>query len=649
MTYTQEELVNALKEAGVEQGDLVMVHTGLSSLRAMPQGVRSQEEMSAFCLQALREVLGTKGTLCVPSFTYSLGAGKIYDANVTATSGIGAFPEYFWRQPGVIRSQDPFLAVAMEGPLAASLSEEKAHTSYGKNSFFDRFVRAGGKLVTIGVGIRWATIRYHFVEIAGAPFRYLKFFSGQRMLKGELKYTEWLYSVAPYAPEADKMSRQLGFMVEDMLSEMEDSPLKRAKLARGYVNCISGAAYRSFLVNLLQREPWISSDSIKSVADIIAAENERTGKEIPQADWGEKDWQSMARALTPLSRHLISDGYDGALQTLAGSFSLRIYTYETGRQAWRWIVPERYVCRKAKISTETGEILLDTEKNNLNIASYSKSFSGLVSREELLQHISTVDTAQAATWTNAVPWKSCCYNRTWQLCCSRADKERLSEKQYQVEIDTDFSFGNAKVGELTLPGKSARSVVLAAHLDGADQYNWGLSGVMAGLQLFERLKKKAEHRYTYKLLLVPGQMGLAAYLAEQGKSLDLAGILLLDMLAVPGAAHALYTGEAKAEPFTETAAAVVKETDGAARICAVSDRSWGEADNRPLEMREYNFFDGSEFSCPVLSLSRCHESGLPFPAYHTNKDTWENADFGQEEQSVLLLEKLINRWEQTDI
>ena len=148
-----------------------------------------------------------------------LGRGDVFDPATTPTSGIGDFPEYFWHLPGVLRSNDPFLAIAAKGARAEELLRERARTSYGYGSFFDVFTQADGKLVTIGVGMRWATIRYHFVEIAAAPFRYLKVFEGKRVVNGTVEPVTWQYSVAPWAGEIDKMSRQLGFIVEDRMVE----------------------------------------------------------------------------------------------------------------------------------------------------------------------------------------------------------------------------------------------------------------------------------------------------------------------------------------------------------------------------------------------------------------------------------------------
>ena len=277
MPYTKEDLITAIHESGINKGDLILVHTGLSGLRDFPKGVKSQDALSQFCVDCLIEALGDEGTLFVPSFSYSFGMDEAFDKESTPTRNIGDFPEYFRKLSNVERNYDPFLSFCGIGPMAKELFSGNENTSLGRGSFFERFVEAGGKLLCIGVGYRWLTIRYYYCEIAEAPFRYKKFFPGEMIIDGEKRYTEWIYSVAPYAEKVDEISRKLGYIVED---ELNNSNLgKHVPVARGYVSCIKGTVYRDYLVKKLQSTPWVSSETIKSTDEIIEEEIKRTGKE----------------------------------------------------------------------------------------------------------------------------------------------------------------------------------------------------------------------------------------------------------------------------------------------------------------------------------------------------------------------------------
>lgn len=121
-----------------------MVHSGLSRLGVLMQGIKNANELSATILKALQNVVGPNGTIVVPTFTYSLGNGEIYDPQITPCPLMGQFSEYFWRLPEAKRSLDPFLSVAAIGPRADELTKVVANTSFGKDSFFDRFTKIGG-------------------------------------------------------------------------------------------------------------------------------------------------------------------------------------------------------------------------------------------------------------------------------------------------------------------------------------------------------------------------------------------------------------------------------------------------------------------------------------------------------------------------
>lgn len=341
MAYTKAELVSAIRSCGVERGDLVMAHVGMSSLRDVPAGVRDQEGLSALCAAALSEAVGPDGILVVPSFTYSLGSGEIYDPSSTPCRNIGHFPEYFRTLPGVVRSRDPFLAVAALGGGAREIISGTSNTSYGRGSFFDKFTRAGGKIVCVGVGIRWATIRYHFDEIGGAPFRYLKVFRGKSMGDGALEEIRWEYSVAPRAPSVDRMSRQQGFIVEDMLGK--GTLLKRAPLGKGHVCGIEAGEYKRYILDMLERDPWMSSGgAITSVEQIEAEEKRRTGARSYDVDLsGKTAVEEILQEIERVPREIMSDGYDDVLAALARRFGLKIAAYPTGTRINNFIVPER--------------------------------------------------------------------------------------------------------------------------------------------------------------------------------------------------------------------------------------------------------------------------------------------------------------------
>jgi aminoglycoside 3-N-acetyltransferase len=107
VTITQ--LVEQLRALGVEEGDVLLVHTSFRAVRPVEGGPRG-------LIEALQRAVGPTGTLVTPSWTGD--DDSPFDPATTATSAdLGVVPATFWQLAGVRRSTHPF-ALAAIGPLA---------------------------------------------------------------------------------------------------------------------------------------------------------------------------------------------------------------------------------------------------------------------------------------------------------------------------------------------------------------------------------------------------------------------------------------------------------------------------------------------------------------------------------------------------
>ena len=241
-SYTQQDLENCFKSVGISRDDIVMVHSGLSRLGVLMQGIKNADELSATILKALQNVIGPNGTIVVPTFTYSLGSGEIYDPQTTPCPLMGQFSEYFWRLLEAKRSLDPFLSVAAIGPRADEFTKVVANTSFGKDSFFDRFTKMGGgtKLLTIGVELRWATILHAYEEEFKVPYRYNKFFVGKIRKNNTEHKISWIYNVRPYVSNAYPTFK----VITD--KAIKQGIIKTATIGKGIIHATKVSEYRDF-------------------------------------------------------------------------------------------------------------------------------------------------------------------------------------------------------------------------------------------------------------------------------------------------------------------------------------------------------------------------------------------------------------------
>ena len=141
-SVTRTDIAADLRGMGLEAGAEVMVHSSLSSLGHVEGG-------AATVVEAFLDVLGSAGTLMVPTFTHS---GTEYFDPLVSPSKNGAITEAVRARPEAVRSLHPTHAVTAIGPDAGELVEEDLeHGALGRGCALDKLARRGGSVFLLGV------------------------------------------------------------------------------------------------------------------------------------------------------------------------------------------------------------------------------------------------------------------------------------------------------------------------------------------------------------------------------------------------------------------------------------------------------------------------------------------------------------------
>lgn len=132
----KRDIKSKLKEIGLQEGDVVMVHTSLKSMGYVCGGAQT-------VIEALIETVRESGTIMMPTQSWKnldpdTGVHwdveetewqlireywPAYDKNLTPTNTMGAVAEMFRQIPGSIRSDHPARSVCAYGKYAAYLVE----------------------------------------------------------------------------------------------------------------------------------------------------------------------------------------------------------------------------------------------------------------------------------------------------------------------------------------------------------------------------------------------------------------------------------------------------------------------------------------------------------------------------------------------
>jgi aminoglycoside 3-N-acetyltransferase len=80
--YTLEDIARSLREAGICRGDSIFIHSNIGFFGALRDAQSPEEYYLAF-KKAIFSVIGSAGTLVVPTFSYSFCWGKSYNRKET--------------------------------------------------------------------------------------------------------------------------------------------------------------------------------------------------------------------------------------------------------------------------------------------------------------------------------------------------------------------------------------------------------------------------------------------------------------------------------------------------------------------------------------------------------------------------------------
>jgi aminoglycoside N3'-acetyltransferase len=514
--YDTDSIVGALRAVGLKHGDLVFSHIGLGFL-GIPRGGASIENASRSVWDAFWEVLGDEGTWLIPTYSYSFTRNELYDPAITP-SDVGEFTEYFRQMPDIQRSLDPMFSVAGKGPQAAEILNDLPHESFGRDSVYDRLVNQGARLCNLGVGFRYATFIHHVEQMTRVPYRFPKLFKGEVLVNGEERSETWLYNVRiladPSFPDlrrAEAIARDSGLCAAQPLGRSEATLIT----ARDMWNlCIGG----------VEEDPWFMAAGPSS--NVVAVERERVLPEVSLvSELLPENLRAAMESVVLLPRDVVSDGAAEAVRRLGGIAPLKTLRYPTGTVAGGYTVPERWSYKTATVLDLAGDIVASSDGQDVLPFSYSRPIDEVVPRETLLEHLHVAESGP-----DVLPYAETPYRSTWELRSTRRLRDCLSEPEYSVIIDADFSYGEAAVGEWSLGTGDGPLTLVCGWLGHRDAIDDGLSGVLSGISAFQSMVDDPPSKLDLRLLVVPGPSALAAYIdAECPGGVD--QLLFLDRLA----------------------------------------------------------------------------------------------------------------------
>ena len=245
-TVTDTDIAKALETIDVQKGDTIFVHSDIATFGKL--ALPDKDLFLSRLVEVLRNSAGAKGTLVMPTFSYSFCRSEEFDRAKTPST-VGSLSEFFRVQKGVVRNGHPIFSVAALGPHAKDfLATSK--DSLGAGTIFETLRTLDAKFVFFGTSFsRSCTFIHHIEQMAQVPYRFMKTFSGE-IVEGKKRHHD---SYTYYVRKLDGSGDADFVHFEKLL--LKKNILREVPVGRGYIQGIGARALYEQGMGLLNADP----------------------------------------------------------------------------------------------------------------------------------------------------------------------------------------------------------------------------------------------------------------------------------------------------------------------------------------------------------------------------------------------------------
>lgn len=222
----------------------------------------------------------------------------------------------------------------------------------------------------------------------------------------------------------------------------------------------------------------------------------------------------LLKKLFPINRSITGRGTRFTLRELKKiNNKLNIFHVQSKTKVFDWTVPLEWNIKNAWIKNSKKEKILDFKKNNLSIVNYSVAINKKLNLSSLKKKIFFIKNKP-----DAIPYVTSYYKKTWGFCMPFNQFKSLKKEIYEVFIDSSHKKGRLSYGEIIIPGRLKKEILLSTYVCHPSMANNELSGPCF-LIYFSKWLSSYKRKYTYRIIFIPETIGSLVYLKKNFKKI----------------------------------------------------------------------------------------------------------------------------------
>lgn len=193
---------------------------------------------------------------------------------------------------------------------------------------------------------------------------------------------------------------------------------------------------------------------------------------------------------------------------------LKIKFFKPGKKVYDWTIPNEWNVKEAYIKDKSGTKIVNFDNNCLHLMSYSRKINKRINKINLLKKLYTNKRLK-----NAIPYVTSYYKKNWGFCITENQKQKIKKKYkdndtFKIVIDTSFKRnGRMHYGEIFIPGKTKKEILISTYICHPSMANNELSGPLVSLALAKYFSRRSNKR-GIRFIFIPETIGAIAYIQK---------------------------------------------------------------------------------------------------------------------------------------